>query len=264
MTVNRSEDFIASALKVAEVGKGMGIPVRVLGACAIRIHSPQSKAVLDQMERFISDLDFVSSSKYESKITPLFTRLGYRPDSEASKYYAHMYGLLRDRFKDPNTGATLDVFYDKLEMCHTIDLSKRLEVDYPTISLSDLLMEKMQIVKINKKDVQDTLVLLREHSVSESDQDSLNSKYVARVLSEDWGIYYTVTTNLRKLKEYLTTFDILSNSAEIIIRRIDELLQTIEAQPKSFKWKMRAKIGTRQKWYTDVDEVSMGPALQGK
>jgi len=261
LAVNHSDEFVAAALKVAEAGRGAGIPLRVLGACAIRIHSPSSKPLLDQMGRSISDLDFISTGKYESKVTPFFTQLGYKPDSEASKYYAHMYGMLRDRFKDPNTNATLDVFYDKLEMCHTIDLSKRLEVDFPTISLSDLFLEKTQIVKINKKDIQDTLVLFREHPVSESDQDSLNSKYISHVLSEDWGFYYTVTTNLRNMTEHVRTFPVLSDSADAIRKKIDQLLQIIEAEPKSFKWRMRARVGPRQKWYKDVDEVSMGPAV---
>ena len=262
--LNHSEELAAEALKVAESGRQTGILVRVLGACAIRIHSPGSKALLDHMQRLISDVDFVSHSKYESEIHALFTSLGYLPDSQISKLYAHMYGQIRDRFKDPKTSTTLDVFYDKLEMCHTIDLRKRLEVDFPTISVSDLLLEKMQIVKINKKDIEDTLVLFREHAVSESEQDSLNSKYIARVLSDDWGFYYTAATNLRNLKEYVTSYVILADSAEVIQGRIDAVLKAIDAHPKSLGWKMRAKIGSRRKWYNEVEEVSMGPGVGGK
>jgi hypothetical protein len=210
------------------------------------------------MKRAISDLDFISYGKYEPKITPFFTKLGYKVDSEVAKYYAHLYGMLRDRFKDPNTGSTLDVFYDKLQMCHTVDLTKRLEVDFPTISLSDLLLEKMQIVQINKKDLDDMVVLLMSHPVSESDQNSLNRKYLADVLSEDWGFYYTVTTNLQKLKEYAGAYFARTGTTDTVSKKIDDLLQSIEAHPKGFKWKMRAKIGNRQKWYNDVDEVSMG------
>jgi hypothetical protein len=264
LSISRSEEFVEDAIKIAQAAKDEGIVLRVLGACAVRIHSDKSKHMLDEMQRFISDLDFMSYEKFEPKITPLFTKLGYKADSDVTKYYAHMYGLLRDRFKDPNANSTLDVFYDKLEMSHTIDLSKRLEVDFPTISVSDILLEKMQIVKINQKDVQDTLVLLSEHPISDSDHDSVNAKYISQVLSEDWGFYYTVTTNLRRLQEYAASPPVLAASADSVKKKINDLIQAIEARPKGMKWKMRARIGTRQKWYNDVDEVSMGPTVGAK
>lgn len=263
MSANPSDDYATAAVKVVQAAKAEGIPLRVIGACAVRIHSDKSKHMLDNMERTISDLDFISHRKFEPKIAPLFTKLGYKPDSDAAKYYAHMYGMVRDRFKDPDTASTLDVFYDKLEMSHTIDLSKRLEVDYPTISLADLVLEKMQILKINMKDIQDTLVLLSEHTVSESDQDSINAKHVAKVLSDDWGFYYTVTTNLAKLKEHISSFPVLADTSDEVNKKIDALLRAVEDHPKSFGWKMRAKVGTRQKWYNDVDEVSMGAPAGG-
>ena len=38
-------------------------------------------------------------------------------------------------------------------MCHDIPFKDRLEIDYPTIPLAELLLEKMQIVQINEKDL---------------------------------------------------------------------------------------------------------------
>jgi hypothetical protein len=264
MSANNSDDYVTAAVRVVQAAKDEGIPLRVIGACAVRIHSVKSKHMLDDMQRSISDLDFISRSKFEPKIPPLFMKLGYKPDSDAAKYYAHMYGMLRDRFKDPNTSSTLDVFYDKLQMSHTLDFSKRLEVDYPTISLADLILEKMQILKINMKDVQDTLVLLSEHPVSESDDDSINAKHIARVLADDWGFYYTATTNLSKLKEYIPKFPVLADTSDNVTNKIETLLRALDARPKGLSWRMRAKIGTRQKWYNDVDEVSMGAPSGGK
>ena len=264
MSLNKSDEYVQAAVRIVENAKSEGIPLRVLGACAIRIQCAESRHVLDEMQRSISDLDFISYGKYEHKITPFFTKLGYKVDSEVSKYYAHLYGMLRDRFKDPNNGSTLDVFYDRLEMCHTVDLTKRLEIDFPTISLTDLLLEKMQIVQINKKDLDDMVVLLMSHPVSESDQNSVNRKYLADVLSEDWGFYYTVTTNLQKLKQYAGDYTARTGTTDSVSKKIDELLQSIEAHPKGFKWKMRAKVGNRQKWYNDVDEVSMGAGPPAK
>jgi hypothetical protein len=42
----------------------------------------------------------------------------------------------------------------------------------------------------------------------------------------------------------------------VIRSRIDELLRAIEDAPKTFGWKMRAKVGTRRRWYQEVSEKS--------
>jgi len=254
--VNRSDLLAQKAVDVAAAGKVKGIPIRVASACAVRIHCPKSLTLLDEMQRTVKDLDFFSLSKFEAQIPPLFEKLGYDLSEDFSKYYAHLYGVIRNRFSDPETGVTIDVFYDKLEMSHTIDLRKRLEVDFPTVTVSDLLLAKMQIVKINKKDIEDALILLREHEISESDADSINSRYVSNVLAADWGFYYTVTSNLQKARESIDSYPVLKNDADYIRKKIDFLLQTADACPKSMRWKLRAKVGIKQKWYTDVDEVS--------
>ena len=38
---------------------------------------------------------------------------------------------------------------------------------------------------------------------------SLNSKYIAKLLSKDWRFYYTVTENLKKTKLFLEKYDAL-------------------------------------------------------
>ena len=81
----------------------------------------------------------------------------------------------------------VDVFFDRLDMNHIIDFKNRLELDFPTISLADLLLEKMQIVQINEKDIKDTIILLREHPVEDPDKETINANYVASLLAEDWA-----------------------------------------------------------------------------
>jgi hypothetical protein len=254
-----SAEFVNEATRISEAGREKGIILRVMGACAIRIHCPNSRNILDSLNRRITDIDFMSYGKFEGKISSLFQELGYRSESEAAKFYAHMYGQIRSGFIDPKTQRKVDVFYDKLEMCHTIDFKNRLEIDFPTLTVSDLLLEKMQIVKINEKDIKDTLVLILEHDVGEDDHEAVNLKYIPKLLSEDWGFYYTVTTNLNKIKTFLPQYEVFTTDQKATIeQRINKLLEMIERQPKSMKWKMRARIGTSRKWYVDVEEISRG------
>ena len=49
---------------------------------------------------------------------------------------------------------------------------------------------------------------------------------------------------------------ITAAQGDVIRGRIDDLLTRIEAAPKSIKWKIRAKVGTRRLWYQEVSEKS--------
>jgi hypothetical protein len=129
-------------------------------------------------------------------------------------------------------------------------------VDYPTIPLAEMLLEKLQIVQLNEKDVKDVIILLREHEVGEGDKETINSRYIAKLLSEDWGFYYTATMNLNKIKSLLADYSqLVEYDKELIEDKIDRLINAIENEPKSLGWKMRAKIGTKKQWYRKVEEI---------
>jgi hypothetical protein len=118
------------------------------------------------------------------------------------------------------------------------------------------MLEKMQIVKINEKDIKDSIILLREHDVSDSDKETVNCVYISNLLSKDWGFYYTVTMNLNKIKTLLPRYNVLSDEDKSIVnQRVEKLIAKIEEAPKSMKWKLRARRGTSQKWYREVEEM---------
>jgi len=169
-----------------------------------------------------------------------------------------VYGANRVILENNTNHLKVDIFYDKLEFCHTIDFAKnhRLEVDYPTISVSDLLLEKMQIVNITEKDIIDTSILLLEHEIGNADKDVVNLDYLTKILSQDWGFYYTVTRNLVKVKEsLLSNQKIPQTDRTTAAARIDTIVNVMEKSPKSSGWKIRAKVGPSRKWYKDVEEV---------
>mgnify|MGYP003288120217 CR=1 FL=1 len=121
----------------------------------------------------------------------------------------------------------------------------------------DFILEKTQIVEINPKDIKDSLVLLLEHSVDASGPDAIDSAYIARLLANDWGFYYTVTTNLEKLRRHVSDSEALEpGERDLVVRRVQELENMIEKEPKTSKWKLRARIGPRVKWYQEVQEKS--------
>jgi hypothetical protein len=245
-------DFIEEAMRVIREAEGRGIALRVIGAVALRIKLPaEFRKFHEQMlNRELSDIDYLSYSKHTVEVRKLFKELGYVWDEAVARI-----AFSRDIFHDEVNNRHSDVFYDKLMFCHDVDFRGRLELDYPTITLTDYALEKLQIVQISDKDVKDLIVLFMNFPVENSDKGAINKKYISNVLSKDWGFYYTVTTNLRKLGQLVEKYKIPKDKVDLIRLRINDLLEAIENEPKSFGWKMRAKVGTKKKWYREVEEV---------
>jgi hypothetical protein len=245
-------DFIKETLRIIKAADDKGIILRVMGACAFRIHCKKCGYLHATLTRELTDIDFVTYNKYSGELVPLFVELGYEPDERIIS----LYGDRRHIYYDNKNKRIVDIFIDKLCMSHTIDYKGRLELDHPTVTVSDLLLQKIQIVKINEKDIKDSIMLIREHDVGTNEKETINAKYIAKVFSNDWGFYYTGTTNLKKIKEFLNVYGVLTEEDKgDVSKKIDELLDYIENEPKTFGWRLRAKIGTKRRWYEEVEDI---------
>jgi hypothetical protein len=119
-----------------------------------------------------------------------------------------------------------------------------------------MLLEKLQIVKLNEKDLIDTIMLFLEHPLGDSDAETINIAHVARLCAADWGLWRTTTMNLEKVRQIAGTYTQLSEADKAAVSgQVDKALARIEAEPKPLPWKLRARVGDRIKWYKDVDEV---------
>jgi len=243
-------DFADEATRIVENAQEKGIVMRVMGATVIRKHCPKFLHLHTSMKRILTDIDFMTYAKFNPSVKPLFVELGYASDERFNAYF----GMTRQQYADIANHRTADVFFDQLEMCHKLDFRGRLELDSPTITLADFLLEKMQIVQLNDKDKIDTVVLLREHEIGDVDKETINAQYISKLLAKDWGFYYTVTTNLGKIKEYAQS-SMTEEDSRDVAAKADQLVQRIENEPKTTGWKMRARVGPKKKWYKDVEEV---------
>ena len=244
-------EFVDRGLALAESAREQRIVLRILGSLAYRLHCPANLQLFDEMKRDLTDVDFAARGDQRKEIRAFLEGLGYEIDqdllvaTEGARYF----------FMDPASRMGVDVFFDELFFCHQIPLRDRLELDYPTITLADLVLEKMQIVEINAKDIKDTLVLLLEHPLDDDGAESIDTAYIAKLLGNDWGFYYTVTTNLGKLRTLGVEYGTLTERQwEVVGARISELERLIEEEPKTRRWKLRARVGTRVKWYQEVTE----------
>lgn len=250
------EDFYSERSRILNAlqdGEYKSVIMRLIGSLAFRTHCQEFGYIQDKLGRKFTDFDFVSYPKYFRLIVKVLTELGYEEDKQVTQ----LFGDQRLIFHDPAFGRHIDVFFNTLSFCHEINLVGRLEKEEITIPLAELLLEKMQIVQINEKDVIDTIMLLREHPIGNSDKETINTKIITDIVCNDWGWWRTMTMNLNVVDERIQTFpDLNYYDGSIAHGRIVELLELINSTPKSLKWKSRAMIGDKMKWYKDVEELS--------
>jgi len=244
--------FIEQAHKILDEANQRSLTLRLIGALAFHIHCPKFNYIQLETGRFFTDVDFMAYVEEQGKTEKMFKELGYLDDPRIKT----VPGLRRSIFFTADHRLHSDVFYDVLEFSHTIDFRGRLAIDSPTISLVDLLLEKMQIFKLNEKDAIDTLMLVREHDVGSHDDQTINIDYMAKLCKADWGLWKTVTTNLEKVDKLADDYAVLTaEDREIVRSRLSEIISRIDREPTTLSWRIRSRIGERVKWYNDVDEV---------
>ncbi|MFQ5946573.1 MAG: hypothetical protein ACE5NC_10055, partial [Anaerolineae bacterium] len=255
-----TEVFLHEARRIVDEANDRALTLRVLGGVGIRLLTPNHVEVakrlgrLGEGEQEFTDLDFMSYKKQRKKMKSFFEELGY------GKRRATLSTAASERqiYFHPDGWFFVDVFFDKLLVAnHPLDLRGRLELASLTLTPADLLLEKVQIVNMGDKDVKDTVVLLLAHDVGNSDEDGeINGQHIAQLLSADWGFWYTVTTNLDGLRDHISEMGGLSQEETGILQdRIGTLLDRLESEPKSFRWKARAQVGPRVRWYEPVETI---------
>ncbi len=228
------------------------LSMRLIGALAFRTHCPTFGRLQDALGRVFTDIDFGAYSRDFAAIQRFLSESGYHED----KMVTRLFGEGRLLFHDPVNGRHIDVFLDRLDFCHLIPFKDRLEADRPTLPLAELLLEKMQIVRLNEKDLIDAIVLLREHPIGEVDDETINASVIARLAGVNWGLWRTLTGNLHLVAESLDGYPQLGPEDRSLVRnRLWALEARVESQPKSRRWKLRAALGERIKWYKDVEEL---------
>jgi hypothetical protein len=239
-------DPIEEAGRVADAARKAGVNAKLLGGAGIHMHSPSAHR--PPLKRKYGDLDFAIPKKDRKAALALFPALGY----EANERFNLMNGDRRLYFYDGSNSRQVDVFVDIFKMSHVIDLRDRLGHEGPCASPSDLLVSKLQIFEVNRKDLIDVIALLLDHPIVAGGDDSIDPKYVARLASEDWGLYRTLELNIVKLR---LTLDELDVDRDVVVNRLAELWDAIAASPKPLKWRLRAQVGDRMQWYELPEEV---------
>jgi uncharacterized protein Smg (DUF494 family) len=228
-----------------------------MGGLAFHAQVPDWTARSDRAGR---DIDLATRSRDRKAVSELLIGEGYEPDRQ----YNALYGHKQLYFMDADRRRPVDVLVDRLEMCHRFEFADRLGVDARTLPLAELLLSKLQVVKINRKDVLDALALLAEHPLT-TDDAGINLTRIVGLTSNDWGWWRTLTGNLDGLAAF-TTAELQPTDLDLggrpprfdLLRQIADLRAAVDAAPKSTRWNLRARVGERMAWYEEPEEVGHG------
>jgi hypothetical protein len=248
----KPEAYLEEGRHLADDAQKQGLVLRVMGPIALHYYFPDYVDLYRRMERLgervFTDIDFAAYGKHRGKLVPFFIAHGY----ELEKRAAMISGGTRLIFFSSNI-PMIDIFFDKLDYNHPIDYRGRLENHPYCVSLADLMLQKLQIVQINDKDLKDAMLLLLAAPLGDTDKDVINTKYIAKLFSDDWGFHHTATINLVRITEAMSGVKALTDDQRTTIAsKVDAMLKIIEDAPKSGKWKSRAKTGTSKQWFKEV------------
>jgi hypothetical protein len=242
------EDIVSEGQRLLGMASAQGVPLRLLGGIAVRMKAP---SVPPSLDRAYKDIDFAVTKKGGGAADKLLKEAGYEPHVAFNAMHAKERGL----YYDEGNGRQVDLFIQSFRMCHEIPLGDRLEVEPDTVPLAELMLTKLQIIEVNEKDIRDTVLLFHGHPIADTDDRAVNGAHIAKLCADDWGLWRTITANLERCRGHVGDYELPAEDRERIEGRFDELLQRIEAEPKSRGWRRRAKVGDKKRWYELPEEV---------
>jgi hypothetical protein len=244
-------DVIAEGRRLVE--SASDLPLRLLGGVGVALHHHQR--VPAALERGYGDLDVVVPPKSARATRSTLTAAGYEPNER----FNAIHGARRMLFYDNENKRQVDVFVGVFSMCHRLDLSGRLGEHSYSLDAADLLLTKLQIHEINRKDLVDAVRLLLTHENTDtvrgaSEPDAMSLNRLRSVTSTDWGWFTTVTDNLQLVRAAAAEL-LEPDESSVVAARVDAIDESLRAAPKSMRWKARSVVGRKTPWYELPEEV---------
>jgi hypothetical protein len=235
--------------QLARDAEQQGLTARLIGGVGIRI------LLGDRFDpafaRPLHDIDLFTRRRDSRKLEGVIKEHGWQPSRE----FNALNGNRRLLFNDPNSEAQIDVFVEAFEMAHPLPLADGLREPGLTLPGTELLMTKLQIVKLNEKDRDDCYALFNGCAIGDSGPVTIDPARIAHLTGHDWGLHHTFELNLARLSSDLGSSSLPADRTNVIADGIAAVSTAMEAEPKSRGWRLRARIGERKQWYEEPEEV---------
>ena len=247
MTVNMPTSPVSSAICTAAhrlmqyvAAVDAAAPVRLFGSAAVAVRCPRHAYLWDAIERVdIADIDIVTPSTYRQTIRRVLTKNDLVEDYGSILYDALFQRLL---FSWPGSPYTVEVFFDPLDLHHTIELGARLTMDPLTITLADLVVTKLQFEDLQSRPAQliDLCIVLAEHQVGTLTTSAISANRIGSLTAQDWGLWRTVKKGLADVRAFAKA-NIQDDTAKLnVLENVARLQNVITSTSHTPRWKAEA------------------------
>lgn len=243
-------DPIDEARRLLALAAERDVEMRVLGGVAIALAVAPDEPLLP---RTYQDIDLITARGNQRAVADLLVEAGYSGDDEFNSFNSHR----RLLYFDSTHERQVDVFVGAFSMCHEVPLEGRLLATGETLPLAELLLTKLQIVQLNSKDLRDILSLLHHDASPEAEAgDDSGFGRIGAICAADWGLWRTATLNMQRIADALDDLELSAQAQQRLRARVELLSAALEAAPKTRRWKLRARIGDRVRWYEDPEDLA--------
>ena len=233
-------DALEAATQIIDMGERKGVRLRLLGGLAFKKLCPSSMD--PRYFRENKDIDLMGRREDSRGIVKIMETLGYRP----RELFNRLNMGQRLIYYDMENRRRVDLFLDEFVMCHKFNFKENILAGTYTLPMTQLLMTKLQVVEKTEKEYKDLIVAFRDFDVM-AGEDGIRGDEIADLCSKDWGVYTTFRKSLESLLAKADDLD--ETERRVVASRVQRLMGMMERAPKSFGWKMRARIGERTRWY---------------
>jgi hypothetical protein len=275
----RADELMSEAMRMIDAARQEDVLLRLTGGLAIRRYCSD----LAFMDREYSDIDFIGLSSQTKGLHEAFLELGYAENryvaqSTDAGQLQYIKTSALQAMQNPSSVAAalahyhpplvdhIDIFLDVMRMDHDLDVRDRLDLDDYAISPADAFIAKMQIGRINQKDIHDVIALVKDVPLRTTDGEadleiSIDVDRIVEVCSQEWGLFHDITTNLDLVIAAVADYGLPEES----LRKVDDRLAGIRTAlldaEMPIAWQLRAAVGERVAWRREVEDTEGTPVI---
>jgi hypothetical protein len=240
-------DPVAEARRLISAAQQAGVVLRAVGGVAFVLQAPGGAT---RPARQVKDIDLAAPRGSGKNAAKVLAGCGWVGDEMFNALRGHR----RLLFVDPESGRHLDVFVGEFSMCHEIPLTERLDRDPLTVPREELLLTKLQIVRRTANDLTDIYSLLLHHDVGSDADAPISAPFIAALCARDWGLWRTCGLTIEASLADLPESALDEAERAVVAARLATLAAALDAEPKTRRWRMRAAVGDRVRWYDEPEE----------
>jgi len=211
----------ALAKSIVDAASQNNLTLRVMSGVAVYL-TCSSIETHPALQRKILDIDLVAPAEQWDALAEILKTNGATAGAKSAKAWVF----------DKN-GVQIELCDPKFDYA---DLSSRLTLASPTLSMTDLLLFKLQRQPFEERDIQDSIALLLDHRVAKGQaEDQIDPEYIARLCVNDWKMFHCVYDNTVTLEKILDKY-IEPEEAQLVWKRIELIQSDMDQQPKPLGW----------------------------